>query len=117
MNINHYKYIGGKLFPVYSSEQADTSKAIYYGALSRYHYEKINIVLDSPTLFLTDTKWHKTIGSYKFVDNGNGTYDSFQVDEGGIDYSLKVNKPFETEDLTNEIKDGYLKLIGTLNKK
>jgi len=117
--IDHYEYIQGRMFPRYVHRdvtEADVRQKIYYGALSRYHYRNVlSISLLDPVIVLEDTLWHATIGSYKLIDNGNGTYDSFEVNEQGDTSPLKESKPFNKQELDYEIWIGRLVESGRLN--
>lgn len=97
---------------------------IYHGILHRYW-----VFIDMPqdatiinTSFIKEVdcnflilpnsdEWNdKTMGSYKLVDNGNGTYDSFRITKRGQEISLSQNRQFDQKDLQYEIDNGHLVL-------
>lgn len=55
-------------------------------------------------------KWLGGMGSYRLIDNGNGTYNSFGVYWSGKVEPLSKNKSFNQEDLQSEIDEGRLVL-------
>ena len=75
---------------------------VFLGSLSRYSFNstRVGSVFDANgnAVKLIDNDWHKTVGSYKVVDNGDGTYSSFEIDEAGIEYPISKNKSFHKKD-------------------
>lgn len=88
---------------------------IYLGACSRYSFNSTRIGsrfdINGNIIKLIDNDWHKTIGSYKLIDNEDGTYSSFEINNKGIEYPISKNKSFNQKDLNNEIKLGHLILL------
>lgn len=84
---------------------------IYYGALYRYRgnlFEDDFVQVDNTLIIVKQNTWSETIGSYKLIDNEDGTYNSYMVDRNGNETPLKVNKPFNAKDLQSEIDKGFL---------
>ncbi len=90
----------------------DQKMKVYHGALFRYHailFKDDFVQVDNLIIF-KDDPWNETIGSYKFVDNGDGTYNSYIVDKNGRESPLSRNKPFTVHSLQSEVESGFLVL-------
>lgn len=84
---------------------------IYYGRLSEF-FTQIKLMDFAPgpsTLILIPGQWNNTIGSYKLVDNEDGTITDYQVSPDGDEIQFdNTPRSFNPDDLNRAVKDGIL---------